>query len=731
MSYHDNETGRVGMMPYPYHGGRRGGRGRNPRGKRRHDEREPRGGADESVDDLVVASMHAAASSWCDAPAADASSDSSSSSSDESEDEEESGSSSSSSDSDENSSSGAEGSDESDDDPPTVAGGDGSGAKEDESHGAASAADNDGKQTAADGASEEMVATSKVTAEPLSAALSALQDYGSDEDSESGSRGDDALDRDGDDASDSDGDDASDIDLVDQLAEMDEREDGELSSNGRKGHGQLKAPRTENEIDPYRCPTEQLEKMNVGGRGDGSAKVLKVDADGLLIVGDDVKKKLTIAGRVRSHIAEQRTVVVDSFIPFALQSQCQNNGNSTLDEGSLLAVVTKQSDDGKITTTLPNEVEGTCSLQVLGKIMEVFGPVQRPLYAIRLPDPPKTTGNKGVDGTTQKHDKTSDSAKVGDDSKQSEASRGEAMEENVGNESNAAAEGNGDEPSVSVDTITRDDEKECAKQTEIIAVAEDDPWSPNGKLSTMLESSPNAAVFSLVDHANMINTDHIIRVSGKGCDASNMHDEELGPSEQQYFSDDEQERQAKRGNRKPRQQGGESRGAISSGGRVGGGGRGRGRGRGYMHANGNSTYPMRQVPHQQPRYQQPQYQHPQYQQPQSARHYPPSFQQQYPNQFTPQQPHYPSGIPPIQQTMYQQQSLYQQQYQPNQHQLMAYHGGQPNQYAYTPQGQAMYGVPPPPPHDAGNAAAQNSHPSHSTPHSQASESDTVYYDYSK
>ena len=49
---------------------------------------------------------------------------------------------------------------------------------------------------------------------------------------------------------------------------------------------------------------------------------------------------------------------------------------------------------------------------------------------------------------------------------------------------------------------------------------EEDPWSPKGKLSLMLKSYPNAVVYSLKDHAKLINTDQVIKMSGKGCDAS-------------------------------------------------------------------------------------------------------------------------------------------------------------------------------------------------------------------
>jgi predicted lysophospholipase L1 biosynthesis ABC-type transport system permease subunit len=45
----------------------------------------------------------------------------------------------------------------------------------------------------------------------------------------------------------------------------------------------------------------------------------------------------------------------------------------------------------------------------------------------------------------------------------------------------------------------------------------DDPWSANGKLSTILHSTPNAVIYSVIDHSTLINKEHIIKISGKGC----------------------------------------------------------------------------------------------------------------------------------------------------------------------------------------------------------------------
>lgn len=186
-------------------------------------------------------------------------------------------------------------------------------------------------------------------------------------------------------------------------------------------------------------------------------------------------------------------------------------------------------------------------------------------------------------------------------------------------------------------------------------------------------------------------------------DASNMFDEEVGPSEQQDFSDDEDERQAKRFHRKPRQNnqttkmtGGRSDNLLSGGrssvGKAGGRGRGRGRGTPYNKFTTNSTH-IQQKPcyHQQ---QHLQMQHQYYDQ-----QVPYMFQQDY-HQYCYQQ--YIQRSQPI--------SYHQHAYQP---------GGN---YGLSPG--YSYGAPPPPP----PPIQQNNAGTHRQ--EAASQNDTVYYDYS-
>ena len=571
--------------------------------------------------------------------------------------------------------------------------------------------------------------------------------------------------------------------------------DNQQQQQQQTSNSKNRGPRTENEIDIYNCTTYELEKLNVG-IDPSTNNTLQMDSDGAIIINENIKHKLQIAGTLRSYIPEQRTVVVDSFIPVTLLQHGSVGGSTTnvrpLDEGSMLVIITKQEDiddsedesKKSFATTLDKVDESsTCSIQRLGKIIEVFGPISRPLYAIKLPDPPAKQDAKNANnekkakanaGTIEKVD----TSKVDDDEvemKEEESNMGEeSSATQKGGDTNAEMEDkscNGgtkddttieetnenqndtSEPPTAFNEVVKedkdagsnssDDEKKSIPQQQ-----KTDPWSVNGKLSTILKSHPNAAVYVLKDHAKLIDTDQIIRVSGKGCDASNMYDEEPGQGEHQYYSDDEQERNAKRGNRKPRQQTNDNDlGATQNAGsfqvRGGRGGRGRGgRGGRSQQYHNNSFGSTTQHQHMQP----PQYQQQHYPQQQQLYHNQyPSPQQMAPNNNYPYQQQRHANPPYQQQGMYPQQQQQQQQlqYQP-QYQPVAY--GEPQTYQYPPQ--QGHGMPahPPPQQPGSNVAPQMMYaqhysqpPQHSQPPQQASqprqqqqntESDTVYYDYS-
>jgi rRNA processing protein Gar1 len=675
-------------------------------------------------------------------------------------------------------------------------------------------------------------------------------------------------------------DDDSDIDLTEHLANMvddDEYEDNDGLSAMRnkrgKGGGRNPsnnknrtqndaagaAPRTENEIDLYNCPTEELQKLNVlddiivENCGEVSSTIAPTTLSATstattLNLDDSLKAKLRIAGTVRSYLACQRTIVIDSFIPPSLSGGGGGVGNGAplrysfhgasvsqpLDIGSMLVIITKEEflggskNDGtgeKCTATAMHEIVDDdnnnengkttqYTVQILGKIMEIFGPVQRPFYAIRLPDPPrppppppppsKIVKEELVDDERSEKQQQLDAAnnfnevndpscevakKVDEDEDTHKAEQPDVRDVNADiaivaltngksrssqNETSVDQDGEVNQPAtekVDVEGKVHDESTSTAVAIKDITDGAttqkmDDPWSSDGgKLSTMLLSTPNAAVYSLSDYSKLVDTANVIRISGKGCDASNMYDEEVGMDEQQYFSDDEQEREAKRrggggGAARKKEANDDGRGASFTEGRGRGGGSGRGsgrdgRGRGRGRGRGGHSFPgntgsfgsMQTI--QQPSHQQP---------------YLSSHQQQRGIMQTTMmgsgsspysyaghgQPH-----PSFHQGMYHQQQYLQPQYsqqqfqhqQPQQYQS----GGLYHQY-HPPQGHTnmVHGAPPPPPPPPrlGNITTNpslppyyqstpaqhvyqlSSQPPPPPPHPGAAESDTVYYDYS-
>eukprot|EP00804_Cyclotella_cryptica_P029648 CCRYP_019020-RA/>CCRYP_019020-RA protein AED:0.13 eAED:0.13 QI:0/0.5/0.33/1/0/0/3/1180/348 len=114
-------------------------------------------------------------------------------------------------------------------------------------------------------------------------------------------------------------DDGSDIDLTEHLANMeDDDDDAPKNSKGNQAKVAFsiyEGPKTEHEIDPYKCPTDELEKLNV---------CVGIEMDNIgdpTILDDATRNRLRIAGTIRTYLVDQRTIVVDSLIPAALQKK--------------------------------------------------------------------------------------------------------------------------------------------------------------------------------------------------------------------------------------------------------------------------------------------------------------------------------------------------------------------------------------------------------------------------
>ncbi len=287
---------------------------------------------------------------------------------------------------------------------------------------------------------------------------------------------------DDDDDDDEKSDDESEVDLTEALARMIDADEGGEEGTSTK----LQRPKTEHEVDPYSTPLEELQsnfQLN-----------LTVEEEEHLRLADGNKHSTSLqlcpAGHISCHMVEDRTIVVE----------CTQK--HPLDEGSLLVI---RVNDDKNLRLLP-----------LGKVFEVFGPISRPLYTIRLPPPPsrqkkKKEGTKAI--VERDHDRAVDENEI----PLSDTDEGE--------------------------TPTNIDDAGAEVVEE--APLRPDDWSATGQFTAILAAEPRQAAYYIEDEAKLLDTFAIMRNSGKGCDASNLYDEEVLHANELYFSDDEEERQFK------------------------------------------------------------------------------------------------------------------------------------------------------------------------------------------
>jgi hypothetical protein len=132
----------------------------------------------------------------------------------------------------------------------------------------------------------------------------------------------------------------------------------------------------------------------------------------------------------------------------------------------------------------------------LGNILEIFGPVSQPLYSVRLAMPrEETVGSKEHESSGMEHA-----------------------------EAEIAAGG---------------------KALPTLPIL--DPWTKGGKYTKVLQANAKQPVYFWHDSSAIMDREAVYRNSSRGCDASNIFDEEI--LEVQDYSDDEQERVSK-GHRK-------------------------------------------------------------------------------------------------------------------------------------------------------------------------------------
>eukprot|EP00551_Chaetoceros_affinis_P005890 CAMPEP_0203686082 /NCGR_PEP_ID=MMETSP0090-20130426/48879_1 /ASSEMBLY_ACC=CAM_ASM_001088 /TAXON_ID=426623 /ORGANISM="Chaetoceros affinis, Strain CCMP159" /LENGTH=747 /DNA_ID=CAMNT_0050555297 /DNA_START=98 /DNA_END=2341 /DNA_ORIENTATION=+ len=275
-------------------------------------------------------------------------------------------------------------------------------------------------------------------------------------------------------------------------------------------------------------------------------------------------KNLMKAGFIKCHLVTERTIVVESdsnrnpiINNFSLSAMSRNN--DLLDEGSLLLLKvckTNNNDtNNKNDVDNPNEqeewvkkltslskVDDEVVVIPLGKILEVFGPISKPLYTVRLllsplPAAPKDQNQHIEDSSNDKGENKNE------DQEQGERRSGTAVNNQEDQKSNAESE-------------KKAPNEETTESPSIIAGEREntptiiDPWSEGGILTKWLHANPKLEIYYATNQVKFVDTQSVVRNSRKGCDASNIYDEEVSDVKEMYFSDDEEERQAKQRSKK-------------------------------------------------------------------------------------------------------------------------------------------------------------------------------------
>ena len=350
---------------------------------------------------------------------------------------------------------------------------------------------------------------------------------------------------------DQDSDSSSDDESEDEdLAEALERMERASAEEEAKSASTSNPPKTENEVDGYKVPIQELE----------SQLQVKLTVEGGTDKSKDIStNEVSLAGKLKNYMILDRTVVVESLS----NAPSSHNAIGPLDEGSLLVVKKAEEDDNETKTSwIP-----------LGRIFEVFGPVSQPLYTIRLPAPPKEPkkalkSSKMIPKKSETEiDSNEDKAKKGMDQNDKESSSETpplTQPQTAGKLTNESVDADASSPNtVQESTVTEEnkntdsetmDETPTTNETEVPLP---DPWAKDGEYAKFLSQNKDIDVFYIQDEAKMIDTGLVLRTSGKGCDASNIYDEEILDASEAYYSDDEKEREAKnkKKNRKKRQQG--------------------------------------------------------------------------------------------------------------------------------------------------------------------------------
>lgn len=176
-------------------------------------------------------------------------------------------------------------------------------------------------------------------------------------------------------------------------------------------------------------------------------------------------------------MVEDRTIVVESVA---------TGGGAPLDEGSLLVIRVEndEADDKQKSQLIP-----------LGKVFEVFGPVSRPLYTIRLPSAKDNQAKTQEKDVTTSVERDADEISLNDDVPEEQAAETAAVEA-----------------------------VECEQSGTVAESRVSDPWAPDGNYKQLLENSRGLPVYYIPDITKLLDTGAIIRNSGRGCGKSCLCD---------------------------------------------------------------------------------------------------------------------------------------------------------------------------------------------------------------
>ena len=324
-------------------------------------------------------------------------------------------------------------------------------------------------------------------------------------------------------------DDESDIDLSEQLSKM-ENEDQPKSKNSK-----IAVPKTQNEIDLYNCPVTELEKRLDFDLGISDVVLFHPSHVGIMNAKVSLDR-IRLAGNIKFHLASDRTIVVesnpngdadngkDAGVGQEGSHLGTDNDPLLLDEGSLLLLRLRK-DDEIISKLIGDDIEDidvkahsdvkvnviankTCVIP-LGKILEVFGPVSKPLYTIRL------TKSLVVQAGNQSNKVVPHPNAKEEDKCSQEV---DAMDAKTGDEKNERkADINIDKSAqvnANVDARTQTDNA-CMEHKAPQTLQ--DPWSIDGLLTKWVKSMPGLEVYYSKDQCKMMDKQSIVRNSRKAC----------------------------------------------------------------------------------------------------------------------------------------------------------------------------------------------------------------------